>query len=144
MIFSYLKKSLCLAATVTVILMVNVAHAGVVIIVHPSNDNQLSSNDISRIFLGKKKSFPNGDQVIPMDLPEGNSVRSSFTSSVLKKNDQQIKSYWAQQLFTGKGTPPKTVANSTAVKELVAQNPALIGYIDSADLDDSVKAVAEF
>lgn len=62
----------------------------------------------------------------------------------MKKNDQQIKAYWAQLLFTGKGTPPKAVDSSVEIKKLLSDNPALIGYIDAEDVDDNVKVVFEF
>lgn len=116
-----------------------ITYAEILIIVHPSNSNALSESDIGRIFLGKKKSFPDGSEAIPLDQKEGSPIRTQFVSAALKKNDQQIKAYWAQLLFTGKGTPPKEVSDGASVKELVAQNPALIGYIDASEIDDSVK-----
>jgi len=139
-----LKKVLTTGIAAVCLVASTISLAGVAVIVHPSNANVLSEDDISRIFLGKKKSFPDGGEAIPIDQNEGSGVRAAFVSSVLKKNDQQIKAYWAQLLFTGKGTPPKSVGNSSDVKKLVAQNPALIGYIDSADVDGSVKVVGEF
>lgn len=121
-----------------------VAFSAVAVIVHPSNSNDLSKSDITRIFLGKKKSFPDGADAIPVDQKEGSAARSAFVGTVLKKNDQQIKAYWAQLLFTGKGTPPKEVGTSADVKKLISENPALIGYIDAADADASVKIVHQF
>ncbi|BFM15254.1 hypothetical protein R50073_14370 [Maricurvus nonylphenolicus] len=118
--------------------------SGVAVVVHPSNANALSEADITRIFLGKKKAFPDGAEAIPVDQAEGSPIRSSFVGTVLKKNDQQIKAYWAQLLFTGKGTPPKEVGSGADVKKLVAENPALIGYIDSGEVDGSVKVVHQF
>lgn len=132
-----------LLATVAV-LMSCAAWSGVAVVVHPGNTNAMSEDDISRIFLGKKKAFPDGSDAIPVDQADGSANRSAFVSTVLKKNDQQIKAYWAQLLFTGKGTPPKEVGSSTDVKKLIAQNPSLIGYIDTADVDASVKVVFQF
>ncbi len=120
------------------------AHADMAVIVHPSNQNTLSASDISRIFLGKKRTFPDGSDAIAVDQKEGQAARSVFTTSILKKNDQQLKAYWAQLLFTGKGTPPKEVGTDLDVKSLVAKNPALIGYIRSSDADGSVKVVHRF
>lgn len=126
-------------------LMISVsAWSGVAVIVNPSNGNALSGSDVTRIFLGKKKSYPDGSDAIPVDQAEGSAARSSFVGTVLKKNDQQIKAYWAQLLFTGKGTPPKEVGSGADVKKLVSENPALIGYIDSSEVDGSVKVVYEF
>ncbi|MGH1374690.1 MAG: phosphate ABC transporter substrate-binding protein [Cellvibrionaceae bacterium] len=120
------------------------AFSAVAVIVHPSNGNTLTESDITRIFLGKKKSFPDGADAIPVDQKEGSAARSAFVGTVLKKNDQQIKAYWAQLLFTGKGTPPKEVGAGSDVKKLVSENPALIGYIDAAEADGSVKIVHQF
>ena len=120
------------------------AWSEVAVIVHPSNGATMSATDISRIFLGKSKSYPGGGKALPVDQQEGSSVRSSFVSTVLKKNDQQIKAYWAQLLFTGKGTPPKEVGDDAAVKELVSGNPSVIGYIDASSVDGTVKVVHKF
>jgi len=138
-------KTLLAATLASATLLSSVAvWSGVAVIVHPSNANSLSQADISRIFLGKKKSYPDGSEAIPVDQKDGSAVRSTFVGTVLKKNDQQIKAYWAQLLFTGKGTPPKEVGASADVRALIAANPALIGYIDSADADGSVKVVHQF
>jgi ABC-type phosphate transport system substrate-binding protein len=120
------------------------AWSGVAVIVNPNNANALSEADVTRIFLGKKKAYPDGSEAIPVDQAEGSPIRSSFVGTVLKKNDQQIKAYWAQLLFTGKGTPPKEVGSGADVKKLIAENPALIGYIDSSEVDASVKVVHQF
>jgi len=138
-------KTLLAASLASATLLGSVAAwSGVAVIVHPSNANSLSQADISRIFLGKKKSYPDGSEAIPVDQKDGSAVRSTFVGTILKKNDQQIKAYWAQLLFTGKGTPPKEVGASADVRALIAANPALIGYIDSADADGSVKVVHQF
>lgn len=120
------------------------ATAGTAVIVHPGNGNAMNEDDITRIFLGKKKTYPDGSEAIPVDQAEGSAERTNFVTTVLKKNDQQIKAYWAQLLFTGKGTPPKEVGSAADVKKLVGQNPALIGYIDSSQVDATVKVVFEF
>lgn len=138
------KKLASRLLAVVAVLMSCAAWSGVAVVVHPGNTNTMSEDDISRIFLGKKKAFPDGSDAIPVDQADGSANRSAFVSTVLKKNDQQIKAYWAQLLFTGKGTPPKEVGSSADVKKLIAQNPSLIGYIDSADVDASVKVVYQF
>lgn len=139
-----LKKILAASLAGVSLLASATAWSGVSVIVNPSNSNSLDASDVTRIFLGKKKSFPDGSEAIPVDQAEGAPARSEFVTTVLKKNDQQIKAYWAQLLFTGKGTPPKEVGTGAEVKKLVAQNPSLIGYIDSSEVDGSVKVVYEF
>lgn len=131
---------ICIMASISVFQSSSV-YADVLVVVNKNNDSELSSEYISRIFLGKKKSFSNGVSAIPLDLTQGNAARTKFVKTLLKKNDQQIKAYWAQLLFTGKGTPPREVDDASMVIDLISKNPSLIGYIDSTELDDRVKVV---
>jgi ABC-type phosphate transport system substrate-binding protein len=126
------------------LLLSSVSFAAGVVVVHPSNGDAISDKDISNIFLGKKKSFPGGSEAVPVDLAEGDATRASFAQAVLGKNASQLKAYWAKLVFTGKGTPPKAVDSAAKVKELVASNPNLIGYMDESAVDDSVKVVHKF
>ena len=48
------------------ILFSGAAFAEVAVIVHPSNANALGDSDISRIFLGKSKTFADGGQAVPI------------------------------------------------------------------------------
>jgi hypothetical protein len=52
-----------------------------------------------------------------------------------------MKAYWTKMVFTGRGQPPRELPNSAAVRKIVADNPAMIAYIDRAALDASVKAI---
>lgn len=120
------------------------AFAETVIIVHPDNNAVLDNKTIKRIFLGKQKSFPSGGEAIPLDQTKGSAARDAFFGSILEKNEQQTKAYWSRLVFTGKGTPPKVVGDSAAIKEVVANNPSTIGYIDASVVDSSVKVVLKF
>lgn len=124
------------------VLMASPVWAEVAVIVHPSAAfADLSEDDISRLFLGKAKSFPNGEAAVPINQDEGSPSRDKFNDSVVKKNAAQLKAYWSQLVFTGKGTPPKDAGKDGDVKKLVASNPNMIGYIDSSAVDGSVKVV---
>jgi len=119
-----------------------VAHAEVAVIVHPSATfADMSEDEISRLFLGKAKNFPNGEPAIPINQDEGSATRDKFNDGVVKKNAAQLKAYWSQLVFTGKGTPPKDVGKDTDVKKLVSSNPNMVGYVDASLVDGSVKVV---
>ncbi len=122
-------------------LLISVAQADVVVVVHPSNSQNLSADDIQRLFLGKLKSFPGGGEANPVNLREGQPAREQFNQQFLNKSESQLKAYWSQLVFTGKGTPPKELDNDDAVKAHVANNPSGIGYIDASNVDGSVKVV---
>ncbi|TRY31406.1 phosphate ABC transporter substrate-binding protein [Aliiglaciecola sp. M165] len=117
--------------------------AEISVIVHKGNTNSFNKNVISNIFLGKIKTFPDGSVAIPIKQ-EDESINTRFSVEALKKSPSQLKAYWAKLLFTGKGIPPKAVANDIEVLELVNSNPNIIGYIDSNKVTDSVKVIATY
>lgn len=127
------------------LLIASLAQAEVSVIVSASNGNgSLDQDAIARVFLGKTKNFPDGSQAVPVDQNNGAASREAFNSSVLGKSSSQLKAYWSRLIFTGKGTPPKESGDDAAVKNLVANNPNLIGYVDSSVVDGSVKVVYKF
>jgi len=122
-----------------------VVHAEIAVIVSASNANSaLDQDTISRVFLGKTSTFPDGSQAIPVDQNEGSASREAFNDKVLGKSSSQLKAYWSRLIFTGKGTPPKESGSDADIKGLVAKNPNLIGYVNSSVVDGSVKVVFKF
>jgi ABC-type phosphate transport system substrate-binding protein len=142
--WTIVKMTFSALALTTAVLGADLAWSAGAIIVHPSNANTLSKPDVTRLFLGKLTHYPDGSDAIPVEQKGSSSIHAEFAANILNKSTQQLKAYWAQQLFTGKGKPPKTVASSADVKKLVAENPALIGYIESEMADDSVKVILDF
>lgn len=123
----------------------SLASAEISVIVSTNNSNEnIDQATVSKIFLGKSKSFPDGSQAVPVDQDDGSAARNTFNSTVLGKSSSQLKSYWSRLIFTGKGTPPKQSGDDAAVKKLVADNPNIIGYVDSSAVDASVKVVHKF
>lgn len=118
------------------------ATAGVVVIVHPSNQlATLTDSDVQKIYLGKVTHFPGGTTIDAVDQAEAEPTRKMFYQQVVRKDGAQLKAYWAKIIFTGDGLPPEAKGNSTAVKAWVASHPDAIGYIDEAALDQTVKPV---
>lgn len=118
-------------------------YAGVAVVVNPANADAFSDSDISRVFLGKKKTFASGGAIRALQPKEGDASRTVFVKGLLNKSEQQYKAYWAKLLFTGKGKPPQELGSSAAVKAEVAANVDAIGFIDAADVDSSVKVILE-
>ncbi len=118
--------------------------AEVAVIVHPSNAAAVDQAEITRLFTGRGTSFSNGSKATPMNLAESAATRADFDSKVLGKSSSQMKAYWSKLVFTGKGTPPKEVADDAAMKAAVAADPTAIGYIDAAAVDASVKVIGKF
>ncbi len=117
--------------------------AEVSIIVNPGNANQLSTEDIKRIFLGKDVLFPDGTKAAPVTVESGGST-DEFNQKVLDRNASQLKAYWSKLVFTGKGVPPEALASDADVVKAVASAGNKIGFVDSGSVDGSVKVLATF
>ncbi|WP_045855993.1 type 2 periplasmic-binding domain-containing protein [Teredinibacter purpureus] len=138
-----MKRSIVLSS----VLFLMVSHstlAEVAVIVHPSNADAFADKDVTKIFLGKVKTFPSGGAVLPLGRAEGAEVTSEFNSKVLDKSASQLKSYWSKLVFTGKGTPPKEFESDGEILQLVATNPNMIGFVDAGSVADNVRVVATF
>ena len=111
------------------------AQADVVLIGAPTA-NTVSASEAKKIFLGKTSS-----DIVPFELDANNPTRNEFHSKITKKSASQLKAYWSKQVFTGKGNPPTTVSSASIMKSTIATTANAIGYIDEADLDDTVKVL---
>lgn len=135
-----MKKYLVLPA----LLFCSQLWADIVIVVHPSNSVTLTADDISKIYLGRSKNFPDGKPAIAVAQVDAAAATAVFNDKVLNKTGSQMKAYWSKLVFTGKGSPPKEVDSDAEMIALVSQNPNLIGYISKSAVNDSVKVLATF
>lgn len=113
----------------------------VVIVSARSQVASLRPDQVADIFLGQTGHFPGGGEAVALDLGIGSPLRDEFYAKVASKSPALLKAYWTKMIFTGRGRPPREAPDSAAVRKQVADNPALIGYIDRVALDPSVRPV---
>jgi len=117
-----------------------IAAADVVVIVSSTSAiTTLSRAQVTDIFLGKVSRFPNGAPAVPIDQEEGSPARDEFYLTYAGKSQAQVKAHWSKIIFTGRGQPPKSVANSAEVRKLIAANPEAISYIERSAVNGSVR-----
>jgi ABC-type phosphate transport system substrate-binding protein len=104
--------------------------------------NALSKTQVTDIFLGRANRFPDGTPAVPIDQSEGTAAHAEFYASFAGRTSAQVKAYWSRIIFTGRGQPPKAVSNDSEVKQLLANDPRAIGYIDRSAVDSSVKVLS--
>ena len=107
--------------------------AGYTVVVSAANPvATLTRDQASKLFLKKAPTWSDGREVAPVDQPEGSAVREAFTKAVLHKSVPAVKSYWQQQIFSGRGVPPTERPTDDEVLSYVRGNPAAIGYVSSS------------
>lgn len=117
------------------------AAADIAIVVNPSMpDIEVDELLLKDLFLGKTSRLPGTKSLLVVDQEPG-PVRDEFLQNLIQKPDSQVRAYWAQLVFTGRGQPPKRVMDDDEVKLLVSDNPSVLGYIDVGSVDASVKVL---
>jgi hypothetical protein len=95
----------------------------------------LTKDQVADVFLGRSTDLR------PVDLPESSVARDLFYKKATGRDAAQVRAVWARLIFTGRGKLPKEVPDAAAVKKAVAADPNLVGYIDKADADATIKVV---
>jgi len=105
-------------------------HAEFTVIVNPNNPvTSIDRAMLRDAYLRKATDWDNGKTIRPVDLSPRFSARDRFTSSILRKTPSQLKSYWSQQIFSGKAVPPPEADSINDVISYVLANPGAIGYL---------------
>ncbi|MFY9314958.1 MAG: substrate-binding domain-containing protein [Burkholderiales bacterium] len=117
--------------------------ADLVVIVNKSNANAVDKAFVVKVYVGEVKNWPDGGPVFALDQGEDNPIRLDFNGSVLGKSSANMKALWAQNIFAGKGLPPKVADSDAEVKKVVSTNKNAIGYIKASSADDTVKVVVK-
>lgn len=112
------------------------------IITNKNNPVQsLTALDAKRIFLGKKTSLQDDKQIVII-INHNPQILTPFIRGIVKKSHSQFMIYWKKQLFSGRGTLPKSFKTDQEVIAYVAAHENAIGYIAASSLDDTIKKVA--
>jgi ABC-type phosphate transport system substrate-binding protein len=112
------------------------------VIVNP--DNKATSVDrefVRDAFLKKVSEWGDGTGVRPIDLSSRFPARDRFTQDIVKKTPSQLKSYWNQQIFTGKGVPPPEADSTSDMINYVLENRGAIGYVPASTDPGRAKVV---
>ena len=101
----------------------------------------LRVDQVADIFLSQTSRFPDGSEAVAVDQKLGSPLRDEFYDKVVHRSRALMKAYWTKLIFTGRGQPPTEVDDNASMRKLVADTPGMIGYIERADLDPSVRVV---
>ena len=140
-----LRTTLLLALMVssTKLLTVRAALDEIHVVVNKSNTmGPLSREEVRRIFVGEKSSWPGGKRITVLMLARGQREREIILRDVFKMNESDYTKYFLQAAFTGRVlAAPKELSSALEMKTRLAANPNAIGYLKKEDVDESVKVL---
>ena len=71
----------------------------------------------------------------------GNVRWEGFSKSIHGKTAAAVKSYWNQQIFSGREVPPVEKKSDAEVLSFVRSTPGAIGYVSDTASTDGVRVV---
>ena len=120
----------------------NQASQSLAIVVNRSNPvNDLSFNELRKIFLGDRSHWPNGHRIAVAMLDDG-PERQTVLHLIFRMDENGYQDHLLRGMFRGDVfVAPKTLVSPVILRKFVFNAPGAIGYLRANDVDDSVKVV---
>ena len=135
--------ALALVVSCAGLLTVGAATEEVDVVVNKANSVvPLSREDVRRIFVGEKSSWPGGKHITVLMFAPDQPERMVILREVFKMNEFDYTKYFLQAAFTGRvQAAPRDLPSVAQMKAHLAANPNAIGYLKKEDVDDTLKIV---
>ena len=112
----------------------------VTIVVHPDSQiTSVSSVELSKIFLGRLRTWSDGTAALPVDQAPDRAVRQRFSRRVHRRSVVTVEVYWKRMIFSGRGVPPDELADDRQVLEFVRTHRGAVGYVGPETELDGVR-----
>jgi hypothetical protein len=108
------------------------------VVAHPGVIATVTVDEVSEIFGGTVRAWPNGAKIYVADQSESE-VGRSFYVTVLKRPMSLVRMHWIQLILSGQAVAPRRMSTDMAVMDFVRKTPGAVGYVRSASLDGTVK-----
>jgi hypothetical protein len=95
---------------------------------------EVTLDTLRELYLRRRRVWPDGSRVIPVNLPADSDTRKSFSKHVLGRLPQDLGGYWNRLYFDGI-TPPVVLRTPGAVCAYLAVEPKAIGYMRRDEVD---------
>jgi len=120
------------------------AFADIVVIVNATNPvRNMTSEEVSALYLARARTFPSGEFALVFDQPRDSALRQQFFKLVANMAIGQVNTYWSRLMFSGQEMPPQPLPNEQAVIDIVRRNPGAIGYVSTPPKDPGLRIVLQ-
>ena len=113
--------------------------AQIAVVVHPSNPtDQLTLDQLRRIFLAESFTFPSGTHArVAMHTPSAPGF-----AKALAQRPERVRARWMAAVFAGEAAAaPSELASVEDVRKFVQDHPDAIAFLPSSAVNESVKVI---
>lgn len=105
-----------------------------------ANEDSVSIEQVRDCFLGNRCELSKGTEFKALERKNtAKDLRARFYQQVAKMSTIQIKAYWSQRVFTGRGYPPPSADDMDAVKKELSGKKDIMTFIDRSELTPQMK-----
>jgi ABC-type phosphate transport system substrate-binding protein len=101
----------------------------------------MPKKSVSDLFMKRMTKWENGQAVVAVDQAEAATVRDEFSRSVHGKPTAAVKSYWNQQIFSGREVPPVEKQTDAEVLKFVRSTAGAVGYVSENAPTEGVRVI---
>lgn len=113
------------------------------IITHSSVPTKsLSTDDVSKLYLGKQTKWANGDSVVISYISDVATTGEDFYKNYVGRSIKKFKKYWVKQVFAGNGSAPKTFTTASQAYRYVKSHKGAFAYVPKGTSTEGVNVVS--
>jgi len=101
----------------------------------------LTMNELRRIFMNADDSAFSGQRSVPFNHPAHSTDRIGFDQTVLRMNPDEVSRFWIDRKIRGLPGPPRAVDSLSQLLRLVARSSGGIGYARPAQVSRDVRVI---
>jgi hypothetical protein len=98
---------------------------------HPDSGGDVDAAFIRRVFSLRRRSWPDGSPVHPVNLSASSPLRERFTQAFFGQSVRDQADFWSDRYFHGT-RPPPNVASQDAVLLFLSRTEGAVGYVEPA------------
>lgn len=103
--------------------------------------NQVSKDDLLKIYAVKQLAWTDGSRIVVLDVDKDDPVKDRFYSSLGRRFDM-FKQVWVRKKFNGDSNVPISVKTYDDLIQLVRITPGAVGYVPANQVPEGVKVIA--
>jgi ABC-type phosphate transport system substrate-binding protein len=104
--------------------------------------NSIDPNRLYYIFTGSSSTWDNGNRIVVLNLPAGDSFRVAFDRVALHMNPDEVGRFWVDVRVRGNDRPPRQIPTPEFAMRIVSKLVDAITYLPVGLIAPDVKIVA--
>lgn len=101
----------------------------------------LTSKEAVDLYMGRRRSFTNGDFALLFDQPRDSLRRAAFYQTLTGMGPAEVNSYWSRLMFSGQSMPPQALPDEAAMFDIVRRNPSALGWVSKEPADKQLRVL---